>query len=254
LKSFDYWEGRGKGLTSLIDACLDNEIDVPYYILSQEEIKLCIPKGKVNDDSIKSWIDSFLGYIKERTKGELTEEEIIVLAFFKKSEELNRLERYTILITPDNNHSGVIASLEEKELIVKNPESPQLYPIYQVERTLMKTDFSEELSRVFRKDWENLKKDYKDVLQAIYQHNQFGTKEKVVSANSIATFLYLKEKNQISDIQDFGNFSRKVRNIFNKLEAKTFIVRKSGQTKEAGGKADFKINIKYNPTQDLFTI
>jgi ATP-dependent DNA helicase RecG len=254
LKSFDYWEGRGKGLTSLIDACLDNEIDVPYYILSPEEIKLCIPKGKVYDQSIQVWIDSFAGYISQKANGELNKEEIIVLAFFKKSEELNRLERYTILITADNNHSGIIASLEEKGLIVRNPQSPELYPIYQVDRTLMKTDFSTELSAIFQETWAELKKDYQTVLQAIYQYNTFGEPNGIVSANSVANFLYLREKTQIIDIQDFGNFNRKVRNIFNKLETQTLIVRKSSKSKEDGGKSDFIINPNYKLPNTLFKI
>lgn len=252
LKSFRYWEGKGRGLTSLIDACLDNEIDVPYYILSQDEIRLYIPKGKVYDDEAKFWLDGFSGYIKHKIDRELTEEEKIMLAFFRKSEMLNRVEKYTILITADNNHANIIATLEEQGLIFKNPSSPELYPIYQVDRTLMKSDFSQELKLLLGQDWDMLKYDYQETLQVLYLYNSFGNSIEIASANSIGTYLYLKKYKTIKNVSEFDNFKRKIRNIFNQLEAKTFIIRKDGKTKESGGKPDFKINNNYQASPTLF--
>ncbi len=252
LKSFRYWEGKGRGLTSLIDACLDNEIDVPYYILSQDEIRLYIPKGKVYDDEAKSWLDGFSGYIQRKIGRELTEEEKIMLAFFRKSEMLNRVEKYTILITADNNHANIIATLEELDLIFKNAKSPELYPIYQVDRTLMKSDFSQELKLAFGKDWDMLKYDYQETLQVLYLYNNFGSSLEIASANSVGTYLYLKKYKIIKNISEFDNFKRKIRNIFNQLENKKFISRKDGKTKESGGKPDFKINDNYQALQTLF--
>lgn len=155
------------------------------------------------------------------------------------------LERYTILITADNNHSNTIASLGEVGLIFKDPQSPELYPIYWVDRTLIKTDFSKELQAIFLQDWHTIKKDYQDVLQAIYLHNSYGNRTEQVSANSIGNFIYAIQHKVITDLNDFENFKRKVRNIFNQLEAKYFIVRKDLKTKEQGGKPDFMINKNY---------
>lgn len=163
LKSFDYWEGKGKGLSSLIDACLENQIDVPYYHLSEDEISLHIPKGKVYDDEMTSWIESFRGYLDSKMGRELTEDEKIILSFFKKSEELNKAERYTILLTSNNNHSEIITLFEEKKLIYVNEDSPEFYPIYQVDRTLLKNDFSQELFLLFNEDWESLNIEYKQI-------------------------------------------------------------------------------------------
>ncbi len=242
LKSFNYWEGRGRGLSSLIDACLDNEIDVPYYILSYEEIKLFIPKGRVLDKAMDIWLDSFKGYINARIDRDLIVEEKILLAFFKKSEELNRLERYTILITADNNHNAVIDTLEEKKLIVKNPNSSELYPIYQVDRTLMQNDFFSDLKAIFKEEWNLLALDYQKVLQAIYLHNNYSAPKLSVSASSIAKYIYIKEYGNVSEITQYERYKAKVRRLFNRLESKGFIVRKDGKTKEEGGKPDFKIN------------
>jgi predicted HTH transcriptional regulator len=251
LKSFDRWEGIGKGLTSLIDACLENAIDVPYYVLIDGEIKLFIPKGKVYDETMKVWLNSFGGYIFRQYGRELNEEEKIMLSFFYKSEQLNRLESYTILFTNDNNHRSVIANLEEKGLIFKNPQSPEIYPIYLVDRVLVKMDFTEDLKKSFgNTEIDSLKTEYKEVLNAIYWHNQYAPAQ-IVSANSIGTFIYLNKNNQNSrnvDLKTFEYFKSRIRGIFNRLEDKKFITRKDGKSKNEGGKPDFQINsnFKYN--------
>jgi ATP-dependent DNA helicase RecG len=253
LKSFDYWEGKGRGLTSLIDACLDNQIDVPYYALTDGEIRLYIPKGKVYDDAMEFWINSFTKYIYGKMGRTLTEDEKIILSFFRKSEMLNRVENYTILLTMDNNHKEVIATLEEKGLIFKNPQSSEIYPIYQIDRTLTKSDFSLELDALLGSSWNTLKSDYKEVLNAIYWHNTYSSDSESVSANSIGAFIYLKINKQIRDFADYENFKRKIRGIFNQLEAKAFIVRKDGKVKEEGGKPNFKINEKFEKEDNLFS-
>lgn len=253
LKSFDYWEGKGRGLTSLIDTCLENAIDVPYYNLSDGEIKLFIPKGKVYDGAMEFWLNSFAGYIQQKYGRELNLDEKIMLSFFRKSEELNRLESYTILLTMDNNHKEVIANLEEKGLIFRNSESPEIYPIYQIDRTLQKKDFTLELAKIFAGEWEQLKPQYKQVLNAIYWHNEFSKSSEDVSANSIGTFLYLNQHNDVHDLGGYESFKRTIRGYFNKLEDKGFIVRKDGKTKAEKGKADFTINFKFKPSSSLFS-
>lgn len=253
LKSFDYWEGKGRGLTSLIDACLENVIDVPYYILTDGEIKLFIPKGKVYDDDMASWLNSFAGYIDKKINRELNEDEKIMLSFYRKSETLNRVESYTILLTMDNNHKEVIAHLEESGLIFKDPKSPEIYPIYRVDRTLMKNDFSEDLKAIFGQEWTNLKSEYREVLEAIYRHTEFGLQSEIVSANRIGTFIYLSRHKNLTDLNDYESFKRQIRNIFNRLENKLFIIRKDGKTKEEGGKPDFMINSNFNRGNNLFS-
>ncbi len=248
LKSFDYWEGKGRGLTSLIDACLANEIDVPYYSLTGDEIKLFIPRGKVLNDTMEIWFKSFSGYISAKMGRLLSQDEKIILSFFRKSEELNRLDKYTILLTMDNNHSEVIATLEEKGLLFKNKECVEKYeyhPVYQVDRTMMKKDFSDELKRIFSNKWNELKPDYQEVLNAIYWHNQYGMSSERVNANSIGSFIYSNHHKNPIDLNAYENFKRKNRNIFNYLESKNFIVRKNEESRKKGGKPDFCINEQF---------
>jgi ATP-dependent DNA helicase RecG len=253
LKIYRYFEGKGRGLTSLIDACLDNVIDVPYYVLTDGEIRLFIQKGRVYDDAMAIWLKSFSRYVVSKMNRELSQDEKIMLSFFRKSELLNRLERYTILLTMGNNHSEVIANLEEKGLIFKNPHGTDINPIYQVDKVLMKNDFSDELNNILGKEWLSLKDDYQQVLQAIHCYNTYAMPTESVSANAVGTFLYTKNNKNIIDLNDYENFKRKIRNIFNQLEEKKFIVRKDGKTKAESGKPDFMINAQFDKSLDLFS-
>ena len=246
LKSFNRWEGKGKGLASLTDACLDNLIDLPYYTLSEDEIKLYVPKGKVYDDKMEMWLNGYAGYLIKKYGKELSEEEKVILSYFHKSENLNRLDRYTILLTSDNNHKNIIANLEEKGLLLKNNDSPEIYPIYIVDRVLTKTNFSDELMGLFKNNFELLPEKYKNVLNAIYQYSTFGNQNEIIGANSIGNFIYFSQNKTIDDSKKFENFKRTIRTIFNRLEEKKFIVRKNNK------KADFEINRLYKHSNDLF--
>lgn len=230
LKSFDRWEGKGKGLASLTNACLQNTINVPYYLLTLEEITLVIPKGKVFDENMVLWLKSYAGYLYQKMGRHLEEEEKIVLSYFYKSEMLNREERYTVLLTPDNNHFEVIADLEEKGLIYSVHEWRGIYKIYVVDRILIKQDFKPYLKTLFGKEFDFLSDIQKKILEKIYHLETFGSQEEQISANNIGHILYMQENKVISDVKDYENFKRKVRTVFNKLEAKNFIIKKN-QTK-----------------------
>jgi ATP-dependent DNA helicase RecG len=250
LKFYDKYEAKTKGMSSLINSCLNNEIDVPYYDFRHEEISLTIPKGKVYDDEIKLWLDSFSAFIYEKlNKNELTEEEKIVLAFIYKSERLNRLEHYTILFTKDHNHRGAIARLEEKGLIYKHPKSEKIDPIYLVNRTLAKIEFSEELVSIFGSHYDWLSNDDKEVLSSIYLHNHFS-RQKVVTANLVSSYLYHKKNGGfIKDEKDYQNYKRKIRNIFNKLTIKEFIV---NLNQDNLYRPEYTVNEKFSSPQPPF--
>ncbi|MFH1861118.1 MAG: RNA-binding domain-containing protein [bacterium] len=240
LKTFDRWEGKGWGMSSLINAALDNSIDMPYYRLyTENDIGLFIQKGKVLDDEMTIWINSFSKYIRHKTNGrELTNEQKTVLAYFYKSELLNRLERYTVLLTYDNNHCEVIRDLETYGIIMKLSSSPTLYPVYVVDRTLVNREFSTEMRAIFGEEYDYLNNEIKTLLDVIHQHNEFSMVTEV-SANLLGNYLYLRNKKTITDVKDYDIFKRKVRNQINKLEKKGYIVRKEP------GKPNYLINSSY---------
>ncbi len=249
LKVFDKWEGRGLGMASLTNACLENEINVPYYLFhSENDVSLVVPKGKVYDEEAKLWLEGFSGYLYEKlNRRELTEEESIILSYLYKSEKLNSKERYSILLTPDNNHFDVISDLEKYGLIYKHHTSRPIYPIYVVDRTLTKMEFSQNLYNHFGSHFDLLSNDYKEVLNTIYLHNNFS-KTKTVTAYSISAYLYLKKNTFVKDEKDYQNYKRKVRTIFNKLEQKGFII---NLNKDQFYKPGYLINDKFASTQDV---
>jgi len=250
LKLYNRWEGRGIGMATLTNYSLANKIDVPYYRLYPgEEIALFIPKGKVWDEAAQAWLNGFHKYISQKNGGkELTEAQKTLLAYLYKSELLNEQERYTINLTPDNNHSQVISDLEKKGLIEKLPNFPLETQVYRVDPVLRRSDFSGEMLKNYGSAYSSLSNDWKEILESIYQHNEYGTNA-VVSASLIGNHLFLKRHSPSHiDIREFGNFKRRVRNAINKLEKEGYITRKQA------GKPDYQINTAFQtlPQTRLF--
>lgn len=248
LKAYKRWEGRGIGMATLTNFALNNLIDVPFYrIYSENEIGLFIPKGKVLDANCTAWLNGFTKYLLQKTNGkELTNEQKTVLSYFYKSEKLNDAEKFTVNLTPDNNHFEVIRQLENWGLVHKHPISTIALQVYCLEPILKKTDFTKELRQIFGSAYDNLKPDAKEVLEAIYQQNEYGAFSDV-SANLIGNHLYFRKNSSINvDVNSFGNFKRKVRNTINKLESAGLIIRKQA------GKADYAINLAFERTPSVW--
>ncbi|MGB3780915.1 MAG: RNA-binding domain-containing protein [Tunicatimonas sp.] len=248
LKAFDRWEGKGWGMSSLTNLALENKIDLSYYILyAEQDVGLFIPQGKVLDDEAEWWLKSFGGYIFRKTNGrELTEEQQTALAYFYKSERLNSLEKYTIALTPDNNHFDVTADLRKWGLIENHPQSPDLYPTYLVDRTLTKFDFLDELRAILGGAFDNLGIHYKDTLNAIYHLNKFGKNPKDINAAQIGDFLYLRKNQKVQDVKAYNDYKRKIRAIINNLTKKEFIV------KSDSSRPSYTINNSFARTPSLF--
>ena len=231
LKVFNKWEGQGIGMATLTGACLHNEIYLPYYnFLSADELSLIIPSGKLVDKQMESLFETYSGYFKKRLNGDnLTVEQKRVLAYFYKSESANKFFRYTILLTKDNNHLDAIRSLIEAELIFPHPKSDNINPVYLVDRQLFQNNFYSELSDQFGERFTSLKSDSKEILNLIYETNNFSD-DPYLSANQVGTILWIRQGNE-NVIDGFEDFKRKVRYIVSQLEKKKFIIRKSGNPK-----------------------
>ncbi len=224
LKTFDRWEGRSLGMASLVNACLDNQIGVPYYIFhSENDVSLFIPKGRCLDDKMEFWLESFSGYLFKKNGGQnLTKQEEIVLSYFHQSELLNRVERYTILLTPDNNHFKVIAALEEKGLIARHPSSPALYPVYSIDRVLRQTDFAEPLRKMFGADYDGLKSDDKELLQIVYQNNQY-VERAAINASRAGVLWHRKQTMRGNAVRTLESCIRTARIFFLNLKEKALL-------------------------------
>lgn len=247
LKTYDRWEGKGYGMASITNMALENEIDVAYYLIRHESVALTIQKGKVLDDRMKGWLRSFGGFILSQTNGtELNESEQTALAYFKKCEELNQIERYTVALTPDNNHYDILTRLNTWNLIEKVSDQHGFYPIYAVNRTLVKTDFNSELRAIFGGAFEGLKVEGKDVLTIVHRFQQFGHPGERINAAQIGDFLYFTRNREIVDVKAYNDFKRKIRKVVNDLVSLDFLL------SVEGGKKAYQINSSFVRTPSLF--
>lgn len=237
LKVFEKIESRGRGMATLVNACLTNKIDLPYYDLSNPDtICLRIPSGKLIDEQIESWLNSFQKYIHEKLGDDLTFHHKAVLAYFYKSEVLNRKRLYTILLTESNNHFNVIESLKRAGLIFEHPSSTENAPLYMVDRELMKDDFSSELKAIFESEYIYLNSVSKKILNIIYRYTYYN--KEPVSARQITPEIYQAEIGSKIDIKKFENIGRKVRSVCNKLYKRNILVKST--TKGYKVNFDFK--------------
>jgi predicted HTH transcriptional regulator len=231
LRVYRKWEGRGIGMATLVNLCLQNQIDLPYYRLRLDEVALFVCAGKLLDENIQRLFQSFDGFIEDLLHGNtLTKEQQLVLAYLIKSEWANEKNRYTIMLTPDNNHYEALIELEKSTLIRKLHTSTPNYPIYVVHRTLMSRKYTEELRDTFGKAFDDLPTIQKQILGVFYRFHHFN-KLKAVSAKQASFALWFETGGNAGGIVEFDSFYRKVRTAFNKLTAAGFIEQQKTKVK-----------------------
>lgn len=228
LRVYRKWEGRGIGMATLVNLCLENRIDLPYYRIYTEEVCLHLCAGKLLDERMERLFESFDRHISAKLEGgSLTEEQKLVLSYLIKSEWANEQLGYTILLTPDNNHFTALGILEQARLISKHTLSTAAYPIYVADRVLVQRSYVKELRAVFGEAFDDLDETAKAALGVVYRHNHF-CKTKPVSAKQAAFALWYDRSGPAGDIKEFDTFYRKVRNTFNKVQKASFVEKVDG--------------------------
>ena len=226
LRVYRKWEGQGIGMSTLVNLSLDNRLNLPYFKFKSDEAALVLQAGQLIDARITELFESRDAYIAKKLGSleELSAEKKAVLAYFIKSEWANSEGRFCVLLTPDNNHAQAIKVLERSGLIFRDNRSPDLYPIYLADHNLHSENFEEELREQFGNAIDDLTLLGRKVIAVIYRYNNFSSKN-VVSAKQASFALWASDNMDQSDIRAFDLFYRKIRNIFNQLEAQGFIVR-----------------------------
>ena len=228
LRVYRKWEGRGIGMATLVNLCLENRIDLPYYRIYSEEVCLHLCAGKLLDERMERLFESFDRHTATKLEGEsLTDEQKLVLAYLIKSEWANEQLGYTILLTPDNNHFAALGILEKAGLIGKHALSTAAYPIYVADRVLVQRSYVRELRAVFGGAFDDLDETAKAALGVVYRHNHF-CRANSVSAKQAAFALWYERSGPAGDIKQFDTFYRKVRNAFNKVQKAGFIEKVDG--------------------------
>ena len=228
LRVFRKWEGKGYGMSTLVNLCLDNRIDLPYYRIYTEEVCLFLNAGKLVGDRMERLFSAFDAHIADRLDGgSLNEEQKRVLAYLIKSEWANEQLGYTILLTPDNNHFEALRGLEKAGLIGKHDLSTAAYPIFIADRVLVRRSYGKELREIFGTGLDILENTAKDVLGVLYRHNRYS-REKTISAKQACFTLWYDNGGPAGDIKQFDTFYRKIRYLFNKLEKGGFLTKVDG--------------------------
>lgn len=228
LRVYRKWEGKGIGMATLVNLCLENRIDLPYYRIYTEEVCLHLNAGKLVGDRMERLFTSFDAYLADRLDGsDPTEEQKLVLAYLMKSEWANEQLGYTILLTPDNNHYAALVGLEKAGLISKHPLSTTSHPIYVADRVLVKRSYVKDLRMLFGEGFDVLDATAKEVLGVVCRHNRY-CRVKPVSAKQASFVLWYELGGQQGDIKQFDTFYRRIRNIFNKLEKADYVRKVEG--------------------------
>ncbi len=228
LRVYRRWEGRGIGMATLVNLCLDNQIDIPTYRLYSEEVCLILRPGKLCCDRIETRLREFDAYIDDKTGGlPLSPEQKSVIAYLMKSEWANQRAHYSILLTPDNNHFEQLLWLEKCGLISQHPMSTPVYPIYVVDRVLIQDGYQAELQELFGAAVRELDELNRAVLDVVFRQGKYS-RAHATTAKSAAFSLWYDRRGGSESIREFDSFYRRVRYGFNKLERAGFIVRASG--------------------------
>lgn len=228
LRVYRKWEGRGIGMATLVNLCLQNQMDLPFYRLFSEEVCIYLCAGRLLDEHMERLYQSFDGHIETRLQGNaLNEEQKLVLSYLIKSEWANEKLGYTILLTPDNNHFGALLELERAGLIQKHPPSTATYPVYVADRVLVSRGYLAELRAMFGIGFDRLDPLLKQALGVVYRFNHFS-KARVVSAKQASFTLWYEGEGAPGGIEQFDAFYGKVRYAFNKLQTGGFVAKKEG--------------------------
>lgn len=242
LKVFDKIESQGRGMASLVNAALDNQIDLPTYEIKEGIISLRIYSGKLVDESIETWLNGFKSYIISKLKTELTFEYKAVLAYFYKSELVNRQRLFSILLTESNNHFLVIDALKEASLILEHSASSEENPIYILDRVLMKIDFTDEFIALLGNEYIHYDNAAKHVLNLTYLFTKYNNK--ALKAAEITPEVYRRLYGKEIVGKTYETLGRKVRIICNRFERQNILSK--------GSKNDYSFNFNYIENNSLF--
>jgi predicted HTH transcriptional regulator len=223
LRVYRKWEGKGIGMATLVNLCLENRIDLPYYRLRQDDVTLVIQAGKLLDDNMEHLFASFDAYFENKLNGSsLTENQKLVLAYLIKSEKANLMRRHTILLTPDNNHYAELITLEKADLIQRHPENLSPYVLYMVDREFLRSEYTDELRELYGNAFDLLDSFDKEILHVVYRRAHYS-KSQSSSAKQVSFSLWVKDDKSLADVKGFDAFYRKVRRRFNELERTHYV-------------------------------
>ncbi|MFM7162789.1 MAG: hypothetical protein ACKO3P_20760, partial [Planctomycetaceae bacterium] len=193
-----------------------------------------LPAGTLLDDETTHWFASFDRFFAGRLGGgQLTDAQRRVLAYLLKSGRANARGLFTVLLTPDNNHTRELETLRASELVREHSVSNPLYPVYVVCEELSKRDYNREVSSLLGERYALLPTPlHQQILQLVHRRTLYCSIPGA-SAKQAAFELWPEQQGLPQDIRGFDTFYRKIRTLFNGLSRAGLLERipsRRGQT------------------------
>jgi predicted HTH transcriptional regulator len=241
LKVFDKIESQGRGMAYLVNAALENLVDLPYYEIKEQSIKLVIRTGQLVDESIEDWLKGFGYYIQQHLKTPLNKEQQALLAYFYKAEQLDAKRYFTILLSESNNHFDALQALKKAGLILEHPASTELTPVYVLDRTLSKTNFQEELAKLI--GWEYLQNELSNLLlNILYRFSKYNNQG--LKPAELTPQIYRHLHGKIIEAKRYETLGRKVRALCSQLQEAGILFKENNNA--------YSINFQYKKHRNLF--
>jgi ATP-dependent DNA helicase RecG len=244
LKVFDKLEGQSRGMSFLINTALENLTDLPYYIIKDNLVTLRIPQGKLLDEGVEVWLAGYSGYITSKLGLSPSEEQRQVLAYFYKSELLNKKRFFTILLNESNNHFQAIDALRNAGLLDEHVASTEEAPVFILNRTLLRTEFHKELRELMGDlALNSLDQAALHILNLTYQYTVYNDSGLKASELTPEIYRRLHGKNIIP--KKYESLGRQVRKHCAQLESEGILIREE--------KKAYRLNCNYKQRQSLFS-
>ncbi|MCK5460054.1 putative DNA binding domain-containing protein [Candidatus Parcubacteria bacterium] len=229
-------ENIGKGFTTLLHKCLNNEIGFPYFdISSSGDVKVIIPKGELLDESVENWLNFKRHFFEKKGFDRLDKRLKTVLAYFYKRDQRVKEGKFVINITAETNCLEQLSKLENANLII--PRQIASSKVYFLNKDLQEKTFEDKLEKIFGSNWNKLKAENKRILNMIYEFSE--NNKAPLPARQIAQILY---PNYIDDKEFHDKYYGKIKRLCLTMEKYGLINRRDPVSSPHGG---YWINKKF---------
>jgi ATP-dependent DNA helicase RecG len=229
-------ENIGKGFTTLLHKCLNNEIGFPYFdVSSSGDVKVVIPKGELLDEPVENWLNFKRHFFEKKGFNRLDRRFKTILAYFYKRDQRVKEGKFVINITTETNCLEQLFKLESAGLII--PRQIASSKVYFLSEDLQEKTFEDELRKIFGNNWDKLKAENKRILNMTYEFNKNNNAP--LPARQIAQILY---PNYIDDKEFHDKYYGKIKRLCVTMEKYEFIYRRDRVSSPHGG---YWINKKF---------
>lgn len=225
LRVFRKWDGRRVGLTTLLQHCLTEQLNLPLYRLAGGEVRLTLRAGTLLDPAMEARLQSTDAFLESRNGGEaLTREQQLVLAYLMNAEWANERGQHTLLLTAESPLYPELLALARAGLVTPHPAGSVERPFYVPHRLLMQQDFPDDLEARLGPVVHELSDANRKLLSAVCRQEAFSRAQSATAART-ALSQWCEYRAGNPEAGDPEPFQEQIRHAFNRLKRAGFLVR-----------------------------